>query len=71
MNKTANYIKNRLSLREPQADSLEILSILADKIPLKKNNNIEQILQSVRTPIQLVQILKETFPQYAFRLQRV
>ena len=30
MNKTANEIKNRLSLRKPQWESLEILSDIAD-----------------------------------------
>jgi type III restriction enzyme len=40
LNKTAQNIKNRLSLREPQAKSLEILATLADTLPL---NNVADI----------------------------
>ena len=36
MNKNATYIKNRLSLRPPQSESLEILSGIADRLTLKK-----------------------------------
>jgi len=34
MNKVAQRIKNRLSLRAPQTESLEILSNLVDKLEL-------------------------------------
>lgn len=37
MNRVAIAIKNRLSLRPPQADSLNILTKLADKLTLKKH----------------------------------
>ena len=37
MNRVAIAIKNRLSLRPPQADSLNILAELADKLTLKKH----------------------------------
>ncbi|BBO18778.1 type III restriction enzyme, res subunit [Candidatus Brocadia pituitae] len=37
MNRIANTIKNRLSLRLPQADSPNILAELADKLTLKKH----------------------------------
>ena len=37
MNKNANYIRNRLSLRKPQEDSLYILSELVDKLELRKS----------------------------------
>lgn len=36
MNRIAQSIKNRLSLRPPQADSLNVLAELADKLTLKK-----------------------------------
>lgn len=36
MNRIAIAIKNRLSLRPPQVDSLNILADLADKLILKK-----------------------------------
>lgn len=38
MNHIANSIKNRLSLRQPQAESLNILADLTDKLTLQKNN---------------------------------
>lgn len=37
MNRVAIAIKNRLSLRPPQADSLNILAELTDKLTLKKH----------------------------------
>ena len=37
MNRVAIAIKNRLSLRPPQADSLNILAELADRLTLKKH----------------------------------
>jgi type III restriction enzyme len=37
MNRIAQSIKNRLSLRPPQADSLDILAELTDKLTLKKH----------------------------------
>lgn len=41
MNKPANEIKNRLSLRKSQWESLEILSDIADVLELKKNINLD------------------------------
>lgn len=38
MNRVANTIKNRLSLRPPQAESLNILAELADELTLEKYN---------------------------------
>jgi type III restriction enzyme len=37
MNRIANSIKNRLSLRQPQAESLNILAELTDRLTLKKH----------------------------------
>ena len=45
MNRTAQNIKNRLSLRPPQADSLEILEYLSDQLELKKNVDLAQELE--------------------------
>ena len=42
MNKTANEVRCRLSLRKPQAESLEILSEIADVLTLKKDMNLEE-----------------------------
>jgi len=40
MDKHAAYIKNRLSLRPPQAESLEILAALADVLTLRKDADL-------------------------------
>lgn len=48
MNKTANEIKNRLSLRKPQAESLEILCEIADVLTLKKNMNLDEAKDKIK-----------------------
>ena len=48
MNKTANEIKNRLSLRKPQWESLEILSDIADVLALKKNVNLDDAKAKIK-----------------------
>ncbi len=49
MNRIANSIKNRLSLRPPQAESLNILAELVDKLPLVKNNDLPALLEIVKS----------------------
>ena len=48
MNKTANEIRCRLSLRKPQAESLEILSEIADVLELKKNVNLDETKEKIK-----------------------
>ena len=48
MNRIANEIKNRLSLRKPQAESLEILSEIADVLELKKNINLDVAKEKIK-----------------------
>lgn len=48
MNKTANEIKNRLSLRKPQWESLEILSDIADVLTLKKDMNLDEAKAKIK-----------------------
>lgn len=68
MNRTANIIKNRLSLRQPQADCLEILSKLTDTLTLKKNANSEEELQKVRTNYPICTDFERDFPSICFAL---
>ena len=49
MNRIANSIKNRLSLRPPHAESLNILADLADKLTLGKNTDLASELEKVKT----------------------
>lgn len=48
MNNTANEIKNRLSLRKPQAESLEILCEIADVLTLKKNMKLDEAKEKIK-----------------------
>ena len=48
LNKTAQTIKNRLSLREPQAKSLEILTTLADTLSLRNTADITSERDAVK-----------------------
>lgn len=72
MNKTANYIKNRLSLRYPQADSLEILMTLADELELSKTNGdpalVQAALDKVTALYPTCADFERTFPSICFAL---
>jgi len=68
MNRIANNIRNRLSLRDPQADSLEILSILAEKVELKKNADIEKALGIVKELYPICTDFEREFPSLCFAL---
>lgn len=68
MNRTANTIKNRLSLRPPQADSLNILSELSEKFTLKKNAPLEEALQIVRSSYPICTDFERNFPSLCFAL---
>lgn len=68
MNKNANYIRNRLSLRKPQEDSLFILSELVDKLELKKDFNLEQELEKVKSSYPTCTDFERNFPSICFAL---
>jgi len=44
MNKETNLITNRLSLRTPQRESLEILATILDQINLGEDNGLSAIV---------------------------
>ncbi len=48
MNPCVNAIANRLSLRPPQRDSLEILARVYDLIPLEKGADTTQALAAIK-----------------------
>jgi len=50
MNRIAQSIKNRLSLRPPQADSLNILAELTDRLTLKKHIPAPSQEGSIKVP---------------------
>ncbi len=68
MNTKAQAIKNRLSLRKPQADSLEILEKLADTLELKKGVDPVSELAKVRALYPTCSDFERDFPSVCFSL---
>ena len=68
MNPHVNSIANRLSLRPPQRDSLEILARLCDIIPLQKNTDVIQAIKAVQTEYPTVTDFERDFPSLCFAL---
>lgn len=68
MNRTAQIITNRLSLRKPQADSLEILANLCDKLELKKTVDSITELRKVQELRSTCLDFERDFPSVCFSL---
>jgi type III restriction enzyme len=68
MNTKAQAIKNRLSLRKPQADSLEIIEKLADILELKKNADTAGELAKIRALYPTCSDFERDFPSVCFSL---
>jgi len=77
MNPSVNIIANRLSLRPPQRESLEILAKVCDVIPLEKNadlsaeaapENVAQALKVIQTEFPTVTDFERDFPSLCFAL---
>lgn len=68
MNRIANNIKNRLSLRLPQAESLNILSELTDILNLSKEVNLVEELKKVNDKYKICTDFERDFPSICFAL---
>ena len=68
MNRIATSIKNRLSLRPPQTESLNILAELADKLELKKNADLNAELEKVKSFYPTCADFERDFPSLCFAL---
>ncbi|MBI5359185.1 MAG: DEAD/DEAH box helicase family protein [Planctomycetes bacterium] len=68
MDYKAQIIKNRLSLRQPQTDSLEILSKLADILALKKGADADAELARVKALYLTCSSFERDFPSVCFSL---
>lgn len=76
MNRIATSIRNRLSLRPPQAESLNILAELTDKLTLKKptpdhsqeGNFLKEQLEIVRNAFPTCTDFERSFPSICFAL---
>ena len=63
-----NTIANRLSLRPPQRESLEILARVCDIIPFEKNAELVQALQVIQSEFPSVSDFERDFPSLCFAL---
>ncbi|MGC9975431.1 MAG: DEAD/DEAH box helicase family protein [Syntrophales bacterium] len=68
MNRIANSIKNRLSLRPPQAESLGILAELAHTLSLQKNADLVAELDKVKSLYPTCADFERNFPSLCFAL---
>ena len=68
MNAKANYIKQRLSLREPLQHSLDIVADLVGKLPLVKDADLTADQQTVKTGYPTFQEFERTFPSVCFSI---
>ncbi len=68
MNRIAASIRNRLSLRSPQEESLAILSDLADKLSMQKNADLVVELEKVKSLYLTCTDFERNFPSLCFAL---
>lgn len=68
MNNTANYIKQRLSLREPLRESLDIVAQLSDKLELKKEVDLAAELAKVKALYPTCTDFEREFPSLCFSI---
>ncbi len=68
MNQHVNAISNRLSLRQPQRDSLEILAKVCEIIELDKNADLSKQLEIIKSTFPSVDDFERDFPSLCFAL---
>jgi type III restriction enzyme len=68
MNQHVNSISQRLSLRKPQRESLEILARVRELIDLDKNADLTQQLAAIKSDFPTVQDFERDFPSLCFAL---
>lgn len=68
MNSTARYIKQRLSLREPLQESLDIVARLSETLELKKEADLSEELAKVKALYPTCTDFEREFPSLAFAI---
>jgi type III restriction enzyme len=68
MNNIVNNIANRLSLRPPQRQSLEILDRVCELLPINKQSDIETSLAKINQQFPTVTNFEREFPSLCFAL---
>lgn len=68
MKQAGNAIANRLSLRSPQRESLEILGRICEILSLSKDQDVAQALDTIRAEFANVTDFERDFPSLCFAL---
>jgi type III restriction enzyme len=68
MNKNAIYVRNRLSLRTPQAESLDILTQITDLLSLEKSTDLAIEFDKIKSLFPTLSDFERTFPSVCFAL---
>jgi type III restriction enzyme len=68
MNNHVNAIANRLSLRQPQRDSLKILDRICELLPIQNIKDIETSLAAIKKEFPTVTDFEREFPSLCFSL---
>jgi type III restriction enzyme len=63
-----NAISNRLSLRSPQRDSLELLARVCEIISLEKDGDTTKALETIKTEFPTIEAFERDFPSLCFAL---
>ena len=63
-----NAISNRLSLRSPQRDSLEIMARVCEIVSLEKDGDTVQALETIKTEFPTVEDFERGFPSLCFAI---
>lgn len=68
MNRHVNAISGRLSLRQPQRRSLEILDRITEIVPPKKDTDVQAALEAIKSEFPTVTDFERDFPSICFAL---
>lgn len=68
MNRHVNAISGRLSLRQPQRRSLEILDRITEIVPPKKGTDVQAALETIKSEFPNVADFERDFPSICFAL---
>lgn len=68
MNQNTLYIKQRLSLRKPQEEALNILADITALLPLTKQNDLEKEIAAIREKYPTFKEFERNFPNICFAL---
>jgi len=63
-----NAISNRLSLRPPQRDSLEILARICEITTLEKDGDIVTMLETIKSEFPTIEDFERDFPSFCFAI---